>query len=189
VSASLTGDSAGLIEIAVAAVVVGLDNFAVAIALSSLGQYRHRFRVVVTFAIFGGAAPAVGALLGMQLSAVLAAWAEILAVLLLAAIGTASIRSGLRGGALERAARQASTGTGLLLLTASVSADNLAVGFGLGLHGARALPLAIACGVSVGLLTSLGFVVGNAARERWERWSLLAAGILLLALAVAIGFG
>jgi putative Mn2+ efflux pump MntP len=186
----LTGNGGvGLLEIGVAALVVGLDNFAVALALAAMGEHRRRLRVTLTFSLFGGAAPAAGALIGMRLSAVLAGPAELVAAVVLAVIGVASIRSGVRLQSLDSTPGRVGTGTGLLLLAASVSTDNLAVGFGLGLHGARALPLAVACGISVGVLTAIGFLIGGAARRRWERWSLIAAGVLLVGMASAILLG
>jgi putative Mn2+ efflux pump MntP len=146
-------------------------------------------RITLAFVAFGAVAPAVGALLGREASALLAARADLVAAILLAVVGLVTLRSGFRIADLEATARRFSRGAGLLALAASVSSDNLAVGFGLGLHGADVLPLALACGVSVGVLTASGLRVGTAARERWERFSLVAAGLLLIGLAAAILLG
>jgi manganese efflux pump family protein len=175
--------AAGL-EIVLAALVVGLDNFAVAVALAALGDGRRTGRIAVTFAAFGGVAPAVGALAGQELSEPLAGFGEIAAALVLLGVGLWTIRSGLHTERLEETARRFSSGGGLLALSLGLSTDNLAVGFGLGLHGTRALPLAAATTLSVLVLSLLGLRLGISARERWERRSLLAAGLLLIGLAV-----
>jgi manganese efflux pump family protein len=179
-----------LIETVLAGLVVGLDNFAAAMALGSLRGRRTFWRIVLAFTAFGAVAPIVGALVGGELSERLAGFGAWIGAGVLALLGVWTLRasraSGEDGG---RLARRASSGAGLVLVAAGLSVDNLFVGFGLGLHGIGAVPLAISAGAWVLVLTAVGLTVGDLARERWERRAHLLAGTLLLLLAAAVGLG
>jgi manganese efflux pump family protein len=178
------------IEILLAGLVVGLDNFAAAAAIGSLRGRQSPWRIALVFAAFGAAAPLVGALIGAELSDDLAGLGEVVGAAVLGILGLWTLRSSRAGAGDDRKmAHRATEGIGLLAIAAGLSVDNLVVGFSLGLHGIRALPIASSAGVWVLILTLAGLRVGGMARERWERRAHVAAGILLLVLAAAIGFG
>jgi putative Mn2+ efflux pump MntP len=178
------------VEALVAGVVLGLDNFAAALAIGSLRRDVAAWRVVLAFVAFGAGAPIVGALVGGEVSERVVGWGAWLGAGVLALLGLRALRAGWRARSADRrAAARAGTGAGLLLVAAGLSADNLVVGFGLGLHGVNALALALSAGVSVAVLTLAGLRLGGLARDRWESRAQLLAGALLLVLAGAVGLG
>jgi len=186
----MTPGEASLAQVVLAGAVLGVDNLAAALALGASGQRKLAWRIVPAFAAFGAGVPLLGALLGREAAAWAAGLGEWIGVGVLAVLGVWMVVHALRGGdeGKEQAGRVAS-GHGLLVLAASLSVDNLAVGFGMGMRGADPWTLAAATGASVVVLTVVGLTVGHAARSRWRRRAGVAAGALLLALAGAIALG
>jgi putative Mn2+ efflux pump MntP len=180
-----------LAELIVVAVVMGLDNFAAAVVLGTLGQAVRRWRIAAVFAAFGAAAPMLGVAAGRGIAGALEVWAEWLGVAVLAGLGAWALWNAWHGGGAvgEHRARGAATGTGLLVLAATLSTDNLAIGFGLGLHDARVLPVGIAAGAAVFVATLAGLEVGRAGRRRWGRYATAAAGVMLIGIALALARG
>jgi manganese efflux pump family protein len=176
------------IDLAFIALVISADNFAAALALGALGQGRRAWRISLAFGAFGGAAPLLGMLLGRQVSGYLRDYADWAGVAVLVALGLWTIGQA-RDGIDRRAARRAGRGGGLLLLAAGVSADNLAVGLGLGLHGVESWTLGAATGVSTVLVSLLGLRLGDGVRRAWQQRAALGAGLLLLMLAGAVALG
>jgi manganese efflux pump family protein len=180
----------GIMQVLVGGLGVGLDNLAAALALGALGQRHRMWRIALTFAGFGAVTPLIGTIIGSSLSGPLAGYGQMAGALLLAAIGVWMIIESRKGVGISRdVAHRVTSRWGLLLLAASLSIDNLVVGFGLGLHGVPPLPLAGAAGAFVLVFSLVGLSLGDHVRRRWEQSSQLAAGLLLVALAAAIGSG
>jgi putative Mn2+ efflux pump MntP len=180
-----------LVELIVVAITMGLDNFAAAVALGTLGEAVRRWRIASVFAAFGAAAPMLGVAAGRGIAGALEVWAGWVGVALLAGLGAWAVWNAWRGedAVGERRARGAATGAGLLALAATLSVDNLAIGFGLGLHEAGVVAVGLAAGTAVFVTTLAGLEVGRAGRRRWGRWAAGAAGVMLIGIAVALARG
>jgi manganese efflux pump family protein len=177
-------------EIVLAAFVIGIDNLVAALALGTMGQRRRLWRVAAAFTAFGGGVAFAGATLGRELSGHLAGVGGWIAAGVLVALGVWMLVGALRGEGIDTAAaKRFASGGGVFLLAATLSLDNLAVGFGVGLHGASPLALGAAAALSVLVLSVVGMKVGHAAGERWERRAHAVAGALLVARGAAIGAG
>jgi putative Mn2+ efflux pump MntP len=167
---------------------LGLDNFAVSIAIGLSGVDRRlRARVALAFGLFETGMPVVGLLLGRQLSHALGGGAHIVGGLLLIAAGAYATISALRVDDAPDSQPYAAAKIGrLLMLAVGLSIDNLIVGFALGAdHASLVLSIATIALVSVGL-TLLGLELGNRLGERVEHGSELLGGIVLTAVGVAI---
>jgi manganese efflux pump family protein len=178
------------LEVILAGLVVGLDNLAAGMALGALGQRRRIWRIAAAFTTFGAVSPAVGALMGAELSRRIVEYGETAGAIVLGGLALWTLSSAIReSDADEGLARRVTSWGGITVLAASLSIDNLVVGFGLGLRGVAPPTLALAAGVAVLVFTVLGVLVGSSARRRWERWAHIGAGLVLLALAAATGLG
>jgi putative Mn2+ efflux pump MntP len=171
-------------------VVIGANNFSAALALGALGQAKRRARIVAVFAVFEFVVPLVGAIVGQALAVTLAAGARWISAALLLAVGAFTIAAGVRDtNRDERIATAVTSWRGLLVLAAGLSADNLAVGFGLGLGRVEPVVLAGTIVVFSTVFTWVGISLGNDMRRHWERRSELVAGGLLVCLGVAAAAG
>jgi manganese efflux pump family protein len=166
---------------------LGLDNFAASIAIGLSGVDRSlRMRIAVTFGIFEAVMPAIGLLLGRQLSGTLGDWAHVVGGLLLIAVGVEATVAAVRGRD-ERDDELAGVRSGrLVVLAAGLSIDNLIVGFALGAYRAPvAVSIAIITCVSVGL-SLVGLELGAKLGTRVEHRSELVSGIVLIGVGAAI---
>lgn len=189
---------------------LGLDTFAVAVGLGVSGLPRARWiRVGVTLACFEGIMPVLGLLAGRHAAGFLGVLAAYVAGGLLVVLGGLEIRDAvgeLREEHVRRAtpvetevlSNQASAAgrpdatrgfrqwRATLVTGMSVSLDELAVGFSLGvLHVALGPALAFIAVQAFGL-TLLGLFVGNRVGARLGERAELAAGILLVLLGIAL---
>ena len=178
------------LTLVVLGIVIGANNLSAALALGALGHGRHRGRIVTVFAVFEFSVPLVGTLLGQRLAASISDAFPWLGAVLLIGLGVAVLVSVLRRGHTdERLSRLATSWQGLVLLGAGLSADNLVIGFSLGLAEIPPLALAATIVVFSSAFTFIGVTVGNDLRRHWERRTEIAAGLLLIALGVAVAAG
>jgi len=174
-----------------AAVAMGLSNFAGAIAIGASGvNNRTRVRVGVVFGLFEVGMPLVGLAVGHGVEGDVGDASRWLAAGVLVAIGAFQ---------LVQAARQASdddppevssaTELRRLLLTGfALSIDNLAIGFALGTYHVNVgIAIVVIAVVSVGMSLAgleLGARIGTRVGARGE----LLGGLLLIAVGAAIAF-
>ena len=166
---------------------LALDTFAVSAAVGLTGpSIRQRLRLSALFASFEGGAPAVGLLLGAPLGQTLGPVADYLAIAILIGFGVVTLRAG-EGDDSGRAARIVTArGPALLLIGLSVSLDELAVGFTLGLLRVPVLPFLVAIGAQAFIASQLGFGIGGSVSEQLRDAAECLAGVALIALGVIL---
>jgi putative Mn2+ efflux pump MntP len=163
-----------------------LDTFAIAAAIGltrPTGAQRLRFGLL--FAAFEGGMPVIGLLVGAGLGRAIGGWSEYVAIAALAGLGLYMLFG--RDDDAERAKKLAtSSGTAMLVLGLSVSLDELAIGFSLGLLNVPIVPAIFLIAAQAFVVSQIGFAlggrVGEATREGAERL----AGAVLLAIGGAL---
>ena len=168
---------------------LGLDTFAIAAALGMSGLTRRdRIRVTVLFTAFEMGMPVVGIVLGAVAGNVVGKAADYLAIVILIGLGIFMLwprrdehHESERVGLLARTRGLAAIGLGI-----SISIDELAIGFTLGLLRFSVLLVIALIGLQTLIVTQaglrLGTQIGEAVRERAEQL----AGVVLAALGVVL---
>jgi len=168
---------------------LALDMFAVAIGLGMAGLPRAKWLraglVFAVFAVFAGAMPIIGVLVGEALGPRMGRVAGYISALALAAIGSRAIWSSLSDkGSMSDIDLSTPDGIRKALVATGVSAtlDNLAVGFVLGELDVSITAVLIAIIVQAFVVTVLGLSVGKRIGAKLGDSAALASGIILLAL-------
>jgi putative Mn2+ efflux pump MntP len=168
---------------------LGLDTFAIAAALGmSRLTRRDRLRVTVLFTAFEMGMPIVGIVLGAVAGNVVGNAADYVAIVILIGLGVFMLwprrderDEPERVGLLARTRGLAAIGLGI-----SISLDELAIGFTLGLLRFSVLLVIVLIGMQTLVVTQaglrLGSKIGEAVRERAEQL----AGIVLAALGLVL---
>jgi putative Mn2+ efflux pump MntP len=165
---------------------LGLDTFAVAAALGVAGlDPRRRLRVSLLMAGFEAGMPLVGLALGAPLGHAVGSAADYIAIGVLLAFGLYALVA--RDNDEEDIGKLASaTGWGAIALGVSISLDEFAIGFTLGLLRLPAAVAIILIGAQAFVLSQLGLRlgarVGSELREGAERL----AGLALTALGLGL---
>jgi putative Mn2+ efflux pump MntP len=146
---------------------LGLDTFVVSTAVGAIGlPARHRLRIALVFTLFEGAMPLVGLGLGASLSSAIGSTAEYLAIALLVGLGLYVLLFEDEQGETERIGRLTGAfGWGTVLLGLSISLDELAIGFSLGLLHLPTVPALIFIAAQAFLVAQLGLRLGTRASE------------------------
>jgi manganese efflux pump family protein len=166
---------------------LGLDSFAVAAAIGAAGQLAAaaRWRISVLFLVFEAGMPLIGVAIGAPLARAIGDTADYVAAAAVIGIGAWML---LRGDAddEEHSAGQLITarGTALLGLGISISLDELAVGFSLGLTHLPLIPVIAAIGAQAFLAAQLGILLGGQIAERYREAAERIAGLALIALGI-----
>jgi putative Mn2+ efflux pump MntP len=163
---------------------MGLDSFAVAAALGAGGApgLRQRLRVSLVFVLFEGGMPLIGLGLGGTLARGIGHVANYVAAAAVVAIGTWMLLAG--GDDDQRKADRVlrSRGLALAALGISISLDELAIGFTIGLVRLPVIPVVVALAVQAFLAAQLGLAIGAAVSERFRELAVRAGGIALVLL-------
>ena len=177
------------------AVAIGLamDAFAASIAISvSLRSVNRRqvLRLASHFGLFQGLMPVVGWLAGLTVAHWIEAWDHWVAFGLLALIGGRSILAGLKDGIdKEGDGFDPTRGASLVVLSIATSLDALAVGLSFAALGVSVWAPSLIIGVTAGVMTMVGMMVGGALGRRFGRWAEIVGGIVLIAIGVWILVG
>ena len=178
-----------IIDLLVLGIVIGSNNFAVALALGALGQSPRRYRIMLVFGLIEFVVPLLGMYLGASTTRIFGFHSIYISAVLLFGIGLLAVFEGSRTDRDdERLARLVTQWQGLFVLGAGLSLDNLVVGFGLGFSEQ---PLAVAGTISffAVLFTWIGIQIGHASRRYWEQKVKIATGILLMLLGMITALG
>lgn len=166
---------------------LSLDTFAIAAALGMTGLTGgQRIRYGLLFAAFEGGMPVVGLLVGAGLGKVIGGWSEYIAIAALAGLGAymlfapedkdeARVRGLLHSGGL------AVVGLGL-----SISLDELAIGFTLGLLNVPVVPAIALIAAQAFVVSQVGFALGGRVGESTREGAERLAGAVLILIAAAL---
>ena len=174
---------------------LALDTFAVSAAIGVAGlSSGRRIRLGLVFAAFEAGMPLVGLAVGAALGTVLGAAGDYLAIFALAGLGIYLLVADEEHEEARVKRFITATGPALLAVGLSVSLDELAIGFALGLTRVPILPAVLLIGAQAFVAAQVGFVLGRrlgeSVREGAERLAgftlILLAGFLLLSKFLAL---
>jgi manganese efflux pump family protein len=163
---------------------LGLDSFAVAAAIGAaqVTTARQRLRISVVFVIFEGGMPLIGLGLGTALARGIGQAAGYLAGAAVIAIGAWMLLAGDNDDKEKASRITSSRGLALIALGISISLDELAIGFTIGLAHLRVTALIVAIALQACLAAQLGLALGARIGERWRERAEQVAGIALILL-------
>jgi putative Mn2+ efflux pump MntP len=167
---------------------LALDTFAVsaAIGMAGIGSSR-RLGLALLFAAFEGGMPLIGLSLGAMVSLAIGGVADYLAIVLLAGLGLYILFGGDEEKEEARVLRFAtSNGIGLVGVGLTVSLDELAIGFALGLSRVPIFPALLLIAIQAFAVSQIGFALGRLVTETVREGSARAAGVVLIAIAGAL---
>jgi putative Mn2+ efflux pump MntP len=165
---------------------LGLDSFAIAAALGTRrASAAQRWRVSALFVGFEAAMPLVGLAAGVPVARLAGTLAEYIAAAALIAVGIWMIFSG--DSDEDAAARMLATrGLAAVVLGLSISLDELAIGFTLGLAHLPVVPVIIAIAVQALIASQAGLALGSRIGEKWRERAERLAGIMLAVLGLVL---
>jgi len=165
---------------------LGLDTFAVAATLGLAGlPKRERLKVSLLFSFFEMAMPVVGLLVGHALGHAIGSVADYVAAATLFGVGVWML-FGEEDEGRKVSALVANSGIALFALGVSISLDELAMGFTIGLlHLSIALAV-ILIGVQAFVFAQIGLRLGSRLGETAREWAEKIAGLALIGLALLV---
>jgi manganese efflux pump family protein len=166
---------------------LGLDTFAVAAALGAIGASpAGRMRISLLFCAFEAGMPLIGLALGAPLGRAIGSTADYIAIGVLLAFGLYTLLSSNQD-EQERLGRLAQArGVGALLLGVSISLDELAIGFTLGLLRLPAALVVVLIALQAFIVTQIGLRLGSRLSERLREGAERLAGIALTVLGLGL---
>jgi putative Mn2+ efflux pump MntP len=164
---------------------LGLDSFAVAAAIGAGKALsgRERLRISLIFVIFEAGMPLIGLGLGSSLARGIGTIAGYLAAAAVIGIGAWMLVSGDDDAEEQKAGRIAATGgLAMIALGISISLDELAIGFSIGLLRLPLLAALVAIGVQTLIVAQLGLRLGARISARLRERAGQLAGVSLILL-------
>ena len=165
---------------------LGLDTFAVSAALGVLGvSAEHRLRVSLLFAGFEAGMPLIGVALGAPLGRAIGNAADYIAIAVLFAFGLYTLL-GREDDDKRLSQLIHPRGAGALLLGISISLDELAIGFTLGLLRLPVVLVIVLIAAQAFIVTQLGLRLGHRLNDRVREGAERIAGVGLIVLAMVL---
>ena len=163
---------------------LGLDSFAVAAALgaSQVTTAWQRLRISLVFVIFEGGMPLIGLAVGSALARGIGRIADYLAAAAVIGIGIWMLLAGNEDEEDKASRIMTSRGLALVGLGISISLDELAVGFSIGLVRLPVSAVIAAIALQAFVAAQLGLAIGAKIAERWRERAERVAGIALILL-------
>ena len=165
---------------------LGLDSFAVAAALgaSQVTTAWQRLRISLVFVIFEGGMPLIGLAVGSVLARGIGRIAEYLAAAAVIGIGIWMLLAGNENEEDKASRIMTSRGLALVGLGISISLDELAIGFSIGLVRLPVSAVIAAIALQAFVAAQLGLAFGAKIAERWRERAERVAGIALILLGI-----
>jgi putative Mn2+ efflux pump MntP len=163
---------------------LGLDSFAVAAAIGAIqaANARQRLRISLIFVLFEGGMPLIGLGLGTALARGIGQVASYLAGGAVIAIGAWTLLAGDEDEEGKASRLTGSHGLAFIALGISISLDELAIGFTIGLARLPVIAVVVAIALQAFLAAQLGLAIGARIGERWRERAEQGAGIALILL-------
>jgi len=166
---------------------LGLDTFAVAAALGVAGLDPHRrLRVSLLMAAFEAGMPLIGLALGAPLGRAIGSAADYVAIGVLVMFGFYMLLAGDDDDDKKVGKLAVAGGWSALLLGVSVSLDELAIGFTLGLLRLPAVLVIVLIAAQAFVLSQLGLRLGGRMGSRVREGAERLAGLALAGLGVGL---
>lgn len=165
---------------------LGIDSFAVAAAIGAAQgtSARQRRRISLVFLVFEGGMPLIGLGLGAALVQVIGQVGEYVAAAAVIGIGGWMLFANDQDEE-DRAARiTTSRGLALVGLGISISLDELAIGFSIGLSRLPVIAVIVAIALQAFAAAQLGLATGAKIAELWRERAERLAGIALVLLGI-----
>lgn len=180
-------------NILLVSVSLGLSNFAAAIAIGISGvDNKTRIKTAVAFGLFEAGMPIIGLLIGQKVAGLIGHIGNYIGAGLLILTGAYTTWQSINSHSSEATRSREPTLQNfrqLLIAGFALSIDNLVVGFALSFnHVSIILAAGIIAFTSI-TMSLIGLELGQRLGEKFERWSELIGGIILLLVGLAIGFG
>ena len=184
------GYVSGVLALFLVAISVGLDNLGAATAIGVSGvDWQLRRRIALIFGTFEASMPLVGLVVGRSVAHSFGSHTKAIAGIVLGSVGIYAILGEvLRERTEERHSHSPSLAR-LIVLGATLSIDNLAIGFALGSYHVNVVLAAVVIATFSVALTLLGMEVGARLGERLGQRAELVGGVMLVAIGVAVGTG
>ena len=165
---------------------LGIDSFAVAAAIGAAQATTawQRLRISLLFVVFEGGMPLIGLGLGVALAHGIGQIAGYVAAAAVIGIGGWMLFAGDEGEEDKAARITTSRGLALVGLGISISLDELAIGFSIGLSSLPAIAVIVAIALQAFIAAQLGLAAGAKIAERWRERAERLAGIALILLGV-----
>ncbi len=163
---------------------LGLDSFTVAAAIGATQATTvwQRLRISLVFVLFEGGMPLIGLSLGTALARGIGPIADYLAGAAVIAIGAWMLLAGDKDEDEKVSRITASRGLALIVLGISISLDELAIGFSIGLAHLPVTAVIVAIALQAFIAAQLGLALGARIGERWRERAEQVAGIALILL-------
>jgi manganese efflux pump family protein len=165
---------------------LGLDSFAVAasIGAGSVTTAWQRLRISLVFVIFEGGMPLIGLALGSVLARGIGHIADYVAAVAVIGIGCWMLLAADKDGDGQASRIVTSHGLALVGLGISISLDELAIGFSIGLVRLAVSVVIVAIAAQAFVAAELGLALGERIAERWRERAEKIAGIALILLGI-----
>jgi manganese efflux pump family protein len=160
---------------------LGLDSFAVAAAIGARQAITvwQRLRISLVFVIFEGGMPLIGLGLGTALARGIGQVSDYLAGAAVIAIGAWMLLAGDKDDEEIAARITTNRGLALIALGLSISLDELAIGFTIGLAHLPVSTVIVAIALQAFIAAQLGLAIGAKIGERWRERAEQVAGLAL----------
>ena len=165
---------------------LGVDSFAIAATLGAAAvSAKQRWRITAWFVLFEAGMPLLGLAVGAPLARAVGGVADYLAAAALVAVGLWMLLGGDEDAEQDKA-RQLLDARGFVMvgLGLSISIDELAIGFSLGLAHLPMAQVVAAIAVQAFIAVQVGLALGSRIGERWREGAERLAAIALIGLGI-----
>jgi len=166
---------------------LGVDSFAVAAALGAAGvtSAKERLRVSLIFVVFEAGMPLIGLAAGGGLARLIGGVADYVAAAAVVGLGLFMLLHGKGDDEGQKLGGLKSMhGLAIIALGVSISLDEFAIGFSLGLVRLPVVPVIIAIAIVALVASQLGLALGSRISERFRERAEQVAAVALIFLGV-----